>query len=118
MFAAGVGSIITTILAYLQHASQEKDFDRAYAPWYVARPLMGLLLGLVFYFVFRGGLLATVQTGVEGKELNKWALAGLGALVGLFSKNAIEKLREVFDTLFRTKEQQPMQNQREQRQGN
>jgi hypothetical protein len=30
-------------------------------------------------------------------------LAGVGALVGLFSKNAIEKLREVFDTLFSTK---------------
>jgi hypothetical protein len=101
MFAAGVGSMITTILGYLRHASVEQDFDPAFAPWYVARPIMGVLLGVIFYFVLKGGLLATIPD-VSMREVNEFGLAGLGGLVGLFSKNAIEKLREIFNVLFRT----------------
>ena len=107
MFAAGVGSSITTILGYLMHASVKKDFDSAYTPWYVARPVMGMLLGLVFYFVIKGGLFVlTVKSSASGVEdINLWSLSATGALVGLFSKNAIEKLRELFNTLFRTQDE-------------
>lgn len=107
MFAAGVGSTITTIMGYLLHASEKKDFDRAYTPWYFARPVMGMLLGLVFYFVLKGGLFVlTVGNSVSrAEELNLWSLSAVGALVGLFSKNAIEKLRELFNTLFKTQDQ-------------
>ena len=100
-FAAGIGAAVTAILGYLKHASELKDFDEAYMPWFVARPVLGMLLGLIFYFVVKGGLLATMP-GEGDAELNLWAMAGIGALVGLFSKNAIEKLRELFNTLFNT----------------
>ncbi|HSR53174.1 MAG TPA: hypothetical protein VLV83_20310 [Acidobacteriota bacterium] len=103
MLAAGVGACISTILAYLQHASEKTDFKLSYAPWYVGRPLMGLMLGLVFYFLLKGGFLATVNaTGGQVSDFNDWGLAGVSALVGLFTKNAVEKLREVFQTLFRS----------------
>jgi hypothetical protein len=105
LFAAGVGSTIATMMGYLEHACVKKDFDPAFAPWYVGRPIMGLLLGALFYLVLRGGLLATVSGGDENgaMALNEYALAGLGGLVGLFSKNALEKLREVFDIFFATR---------------
>jgi hypothetical protein len=103
MFGAGIGSAIATILGYLEHASEKKDFDQAYSPWYVGRPLMGMLLGLVFYFLLRDGLLAVVTTRAKPEDLSTAGLAGVGALVGLFSKEAIEKLRELFNTVFSTK---------------
>jgi len=103
MFAAAVGGCIGTILGYLKHASIDKDFDVSYLPWYVARPIIGLMLGLIFFFLFKGSLLATVPGGVAG-NLNDFGLAGLGGLIGLFSKNAVEKLRELFNTLFATQE--------------
>lgn len=102
MFAAGIGSSISVILGYLEHASIRKDFDLAYSPWYVARPIMGMLTGVIFYFVLKGGLLATAPTMTGGANLDDLSLAGFGALVGLFSKNALEKLRELFNTLFAT----------------
>ena len=107
LFAAGVGSTIATMMGYLEHACVKKDFDPAFAPWYVGRPIMGLLLGALFYFVLKGGLLATVSGADENgaMALNEYALAGLGGLVGLFSKNALEKLREVFDIFFATRGQ-------------
>jgi hypothetical protein len=104
MFGAGIGASVATILGYLEHASEKKDFDVSYAPWYVARPLMGMLLGLIFYFLLRDGLLAVVSANRSSPEsLSEAGLTGVGALVGLFSKEAIEKLRELFNTLFATK---------------
>jgi hypothetical protein len=99
MFAAGIGASITTILGYLEHASSDRDFRASYVPWYVARPLLGLLLGVVFYFVIKGGLLATVGSQ-NADNIDVYGLAAFAALVGMFSKQAIEKLREVFATLF------------------
>ncbi|UII31181.1 S1 family peptidase [Fulvivirga ulvae] len=106
LFSAGIGSSITSILAYLLHASEKKDFDLAFVPWYFARPMMGMLLGLIFYFAMKGGILVlTMDEAREGPQnLNDFALAAVGALVGMFSKNALEKLREVFNTLFNTKD--------------
>ena len=101
IFAAGVGSMITTILGYLKHASERRDFMLSFVPWYFARPLIGILLGVVFYFVLKGGLLVTVGTATAS-NINVYGLGALAALVGLFSKNAVEKLRDVFGTLFTT----------------
>lgn len=104
MFAAGVGSSVTNILGFLSHASVQKDFDPAYTPWYIARPVLAMLLGLIFYFVIKGGLIVlTAGNTTSGvNELNLWTLSAIGALVGLFSQNAFEKLRKLFDTLFIT----------------
>ena len=103
MFGAGIGSTVATILAYLEHASEKKDFEAAYVPWYVARPLMGMMLGLIFYFLLREGLVAVVTNNSTAENLSEAGLTGIGALVGLFSKEAIEKLRELFNTLFSTR---------------
>jgi hypothetical protein len=99
MFAAGIGSMITTILGYLLHASELRDFKMSFVPWYFARPLIGVLVGIVFYFVLKGGIIVTVGESEAGK-LNVYGIAGQAALVGLFSKNAVEKLRDIFETMF------------------
>ncbi|TFG79796.1 MAG: hypothetical protein E4H23_04685 [Chrysiogenales bacterium] len=106
-FAAGIGSSIYTILGFLEHASEKKDFDSSYVAWYVGRPLMGLMLGLLFFFVVKGGLLMILPNLAQMNNvgLNSYGLAAIGAMVGLFSKQAIAKLRELFDVLFQTKNQ-------------
>lgn len=67
--------------------------------WYVLRPFIGMALALIFYFVLRGGLLSG---GTAGSEMNVYGLAAVAGLVGMFSKQATDKLRELFDNLFRT----------------
>jgi len=104
IFAAGVGAMVTTIAGYLEHASEVRDFEVSYVPWYFARPATGMLLGIVYYFVMKGGLFMTVGE-VQSTELNPYGIAAVAALVGLFSKQAVEKLREVFETLFITRTQ-------------
>ena len=107
MFAAGIGSCIMTLLEFNRSASIEKNFDRARIPWYVGRPVIGMLLALIFYFLVRAGLFAGIGgNGDRSQALDPWSLASIGALVGLFSNQAIYKLKDVFDTLFHVRKEQ------------
>jgi len=72
-----------------------------WAWWYVLRPFIGMALALIFYFVVRGGLLST---GAASNELSVFGVAAVAGLVGMFSKQATDKLRELFDNLFRTEQ--------------
>lgn len=68
--------------------------------WYILRPFIGSSLALIFYFVIRGGLLST---GTDAANVSIFGIAAVSGMVGMFSKQATDKLREVFDTLFKTK---------------
>jgi hypothetical protein len=54
---------------------------------------------VLFYFALRGGLFSA-NTSTD--NINPFGIAALAGLVGLFSKQATDKLREIFDTMFRT----------------
>ncbi|HEU4933213.1 MAG TPA: hypothetical protein VFT48_14115, partial [Pyrinomonadaceae bacterium] len=73
-------------------------FNRSWTWFYLLRPAIGMSLALVFYFAIRGGFLST--TG-GAKDINPYGIAALAGMVGMFSKQATDKLSEVFSTLFR-----------------
>ena len=75
------------------------NFNRNWTWFYLLRPAIGMSLALVFYFVIRGGFLST--TG-GAADINPYGIAALAGLVGMFSKQATDKLGEVFGTLFRS----------------
>ena len=75
------------------------NFNKSWTWFYLLRPAIGMALALVFYFVIRGGFLST--TG-GAKDINPYGIAALAGLVGMFSKQATDKLGEVFGTLFRS----------------
>lgn len=107
IFGAGAGSSVATIMAYLRHASAVGDFARSFTPWYLMRPLLGSLLGLIFYFLLRGGIVSVLDTPPNNEQLDSLALTGISALVGLFSNEAYLKLQEVFSTMFQTGKRNP-----------
>lgn len=74
-------------------------FSKSWTWFYLLRPAIGMALALVFYFVIRGGFLST--TG-GAQDINPYGIAALSGLVGMFSKQATDKLNEVFGTLFRS----------------
>lgn len=67
--------------------------------WYLLRPFIGVALALVLYFVVRAGLISGTS---DGKALNAYGVAAIAGMSGMFSKQATDKLREVFENLFRT----------------
>jgi len=56
-------------------------------------------LATVFYFVLRAGFFSGDATN---SSVNVYGIAAVAGFVGLFSRQATDKLREVFDTLFKT----------------
>jgi len=74
-------------------------FNRNWTWFYLLRPAIGMSLALVFYFAIRGGFLST--TG-GAKDINPYGIAALAGMVGMFSKQATDKLSEIFGTLFRS----------------
>jgi hypothetical protein len=70
---------------------------------------IGVALALLFYLVLRGGLIVpSLPNGSAATDttrlLNPYGIAAISAMAGMFSKQATDKLREIFDTLFRTRE--------------
>jgi len=105
--AAGIGSIVSTMFSFLSHASTNADWKHEHIPWYILRPIQGSVLGVIFYWLFRGGILAVLpaQDSSAGYlELDLNGLAGMCALVGMFSRRAMIKLRETFKVIFATGE--------------
>ncbi len=69
--------------------------------WYLARAPVGAALALALYLALRGGLLAA---GQGAASFNVYGLGAIAVLTGLFSEVATDKLREVFEVLFRPAE--------------
>jgi len=67
--------------------------------WYGLQPLVGMALSVVFYMVIRGGFFAS---GASAAAVSPYGIAGVSGLVGMFSKQATDKLNELFSTLFQT----------------
>lgn len=100
VFALGLlGSVIAASLSFATFVGN-RDLRRSWGWWYVLRVPSGGALALIVYVGLRGGLLAS--TASSG-ELNLFGIAALAALTGLFSRQAIDKLREVFEVMFRAR---------------
>jgi hypothetical protein len=97
-FLAGLaGSFLHGAQSLATYVGNEQ-FKRSWATWYFLRPWIGGILGFTIYFAFRAGLVSSPS------GLNPFGVVALGALGGWFSKTTTDKLQEVFETLFRTKQ--------------
>lgn len=98
-FCGALGATLHAMGSLVAFAGNGK-FNDSWALWYLAQPLRGAILAAGFFWLLQGGLLGGI--GREDVPVNSLAMMGATFLVGLFSDPAIEKLREVFQVLFRT----------------
>ena len=99
MVTGALGSFLHTATSFADFVGNEK-LARSWLWWYLLKPFVGMGLAVVFYLVIRGGLLSG---GTEAGKVNIYGIAALAGLTGMFSKQATDKLGEVFTTLFQTK---------------
>lgn len=99
--AGALGSYIHSATSFADYVGNKK-FTRSWTWWYLLRPMIGVALALIVYFVVRGGFLLLVGgSQPEAHEINAFGIAALAGLVGMFSKQATDKLDEVFTTIFK-----------------
>ena len=93
-----LGSYVHATTSFVSYVGNRR-LVFSWAWWYLLRPFLGMALALIFYFVLRGGLLTT---SAEPSKMSPFGIAAVAGLVGMFSKQATDKLRELFDNLFKT----------------
>lgn len=103
LLAGAIGSYVHATSSFVDYVGN-RTLISSWVWWYLLRPFIGMMLALIFYFVFRGGFV-TAGINPSGENaasyINPFGIAALAGLVGMFSKVASDKLNEVFTTLFR-----------------
>jgi hypothetical protein len=93
-----VGSLLHSLRSLYWYAGNRK-LIWSWAAMYMLLPWSGGVLAAIFYVVIRAGFLP--QAGTQGQPpTTPYGFAALGALVGLFSEEAILKLKQVAETVF------------------
>ncbi|BBQ00661.1 hypothetical protein BSFA1_57890 [Burkholderia sp. SFA1] len=98
MVMGGLGSFVHTATSFGDFVGN-KRLTTNWIWWYIMRPFLGMALAEIFYLAIRGGFL-TVNSNAT--DINVYGIAAMSGLVGMFSKQATDKLSEVFNTLFKT----------------
>ena len=107
ILAGTIGSLIHTLTSFGDYVGN-KRLGTSWMWWFVLRTPIGISLALVAYLILRGGLIAPTLHAPKDAEdlqgatvlLNPYGIAAFAALAGMFSRQATDKLREVFETLF------------------
>lgn len=92
-----LGSWVHAVSSYVRFTGN-RQLVSSWTMWYVMRPLIGAGFAVVFYVVIRAGFATT--GGANVGALSAYTVGAFGALVGLFTQQASEKLADVFDALF------------------
>ncbi|MGH2867082.1 MAG: hypothetical protein ACRDNK_05860 [Solirubrobacteraceae bacterium] len=95
--AGALGSMIPAATSLADYVGNRQLYA-SWIVWYVMRPLVGSLLALLLYFALRGGFLSS---GAQSSALNPYGVAALASLSGLCSNQATDKLRDLFEAVFR-----------------
>lgn len=98
LVAGALGSYIHLATSFADFVGN-RQLVASWLWWYALRPFIGMALAVITYFVVRGGLILPTA---NAESLSPHGVAAIGALAGMFSKQATDKLREVFENLFKT----------------
>jgi hypothetical protein len=107
IIAGALGSFIHAATSFSDFVGNAR-LKPTWTWWYVLRPFIGASLALIIYFVIRGGFVTGGAVGGSSADaasfINPFGIAALAGLAGMFTKQATDKLSEVFNTLFRAAE--------------
>ena len=95
----GLGGCIRMLSSLVKYIGNGL-LTRNWLPFYYLGALTGAIIAPVVYLMFRAGALAASSNQSAADALNLVSIYGFAGLTGLFSKNATDKLEEVFKTIF------------------
>jgi hypothetical protein len=95
VLAGALGSLLHALRSMGWYIGQ-RELRWSWIAYYAAMPFTGAILGFVFYVVVRAGFFS--QASPSGSE-NLFGFVAVAALVGLFSQQAVAKLKEIAETI-------------------
>jgi hypothetical protein len=98
LLMGGLGAYVHAATSFASYAGN-RTLRVSWMWWYGQRILVGAALALGFYFAITGGLFSLQESS---EDINAYGTAAFAFVIGLFSKQAIDKLEELFNVLLRT----------------
>jgi hypothetical protein len=95
LLGGALGGALHGIASLSRHVAK-RDFGREWTMWYLANPFIGAALATVFLFVLQAGLGGQTAPTTGGL----YGIAAVATLTGLFSRHALNKLRDIFEVAF------------------
>ena len=93
LLAGGLGAMVYVLQSFSWHAAQ-RDLEWQWIVKYFLRPFVGAGLAVIFYLVVRGGFASSINVS------NTDGYVALAAIIGLFSNEAMEKLKSIAEVIF------------------
>ena len=100
MVMGGLGTFLHVAGSFVVYVGN-RELVKSWVWWYLLWPYIGMVLAVVLYVTFRAGFVSIAQ---DQDAVNPYGVAAISALAGMFARHAIEKLREVFATLFQVRD--------------
>jgi hypothetical protein len=101
MFLGALGGLIHLISSVCLFVGN-RQFLRSWTPYYLLMPLEGAALAVACYLLLRVGVLNPGNaSGNATSSLNLIGIYGFAILTGIFSKQALQMLADVFSTIFK-----------------
>ncbi len=104
--AGALGSLVHVLTSFADYVGN-RNLRQSWIWFFVLRTPVGIALALLFYLVLRGGLIVPSLPESTGQAptatlISPFGLAAIAAMAGMFSKQATDKLSEIFTSLFQT----------------
>jgi hypothetical protein len=96
--AGALGGLVYALRSLTWYAGN-RNLKYSWMMTYYLQPIVGAALAVITYVVLRGGLVV-VTTQASPDVVNPFGFAAFGALVGLFSAQAAEWLKRIFEQVF------------------
>ena len=98
--AGGLGAVVYCIRGFYKHVSIG-DYSPSYVYWYIFRPWIGTVLGMVSYLLIVGGLMVFESgTPASGSLRGKALFLAIAFLAGFSSNEFIMKMNTVSKAIF------------------
>lgn len=105
LLCGGIGGLVHSVASFSLHMAR-RDFSKSWTWWYILRPFQGSIVAFAIYFVFAAGFAgqSDVKATNSPAELatlmtELYRAAAVAVLVGMFSAQSVEKLRQIADTV-------------------
>lgn len=96
-----LGNMIHIAASFTSFVGNE-SFKKSWILWYFVKPFTAAGLAIIVYFIIRAGFLGY---GSDASSISLYGVMSLSALAGLFTDNATLKLKEIFDVVFKPKDE-------------
>ncbi len=95
LFAGALGGLVHSLRSFYWYLGN-RELYRSWIGMYVALPIVGSAMAVVFYLVIRGGFTAA---DASFDQTNPFGFAAMAVLVGMFTEQAALRLKQVAETV-------------------